>query len=146
MTPTSRNAFFALPLALASAACTNDVFTQSADSGEPIDAAGTDVREDSRLGDAKDASALDASDGCTPFPPGSFFDCTQPVRHINVPYEYCSQYYGARPVPFECRCMETYNCACIAALYEPDAGACGPTGYTPKCSSDGGAIYVDCIP
>lgn len=142
-------AFFPFVLALAVSACTEDVFTQQtadADPDAPLDA------HDEVLGDKRDSAALDAgssSDGCTPFPPGAFFTCAGKL-HINVPYEYCSDYLGTILTPPSCWCQETYNCACIAALYAPDAYACRGPDFppigNPRCVDDAGTLYVECIP
>jgi hypothetical protein len=65
---------------------------------------------------------------CTPFPPDSGFECYPPFYYdygrTSVPLEFCST-GGRQPTPAECRCKETYNCACINAHYLCNPQSCG---------------------
>lgn len=63
--------------------------------------------------------ALDVSAACTPLSTTLYFPCAGSSMQANGLSQYCESTVGNPPsagvaaTPDECRCRETYNCACI---------------------------------
>lgn len=103
---------------------------------------GADVVEggDTGLGDASGKSGSEGGEGgaCTPFPTGTQWATSAPcAAAVNVPGA-VFQFIDSIPecsgfaTPPECRCQETYNCACLAAH-----GGCGTYAWV-DCRQDPG--------
>lgn len=121
------------------------------DATSAIDAAGS--ADGGRDGSSLDVSANDTGDGCTPFASDAAVVCSS-ASYSNsatcpLPGSYCiahpsSATLGCGTMPAECRCVETFTCACLQG--HDNAAGCSAQGVF-RCTveNDGGpALWVTC--
>lgn len=123
--------------------------------GHPPSEAGADTGRDPDVSPpieaGPDAAPVDASPTCTPIPPTTNL-CGVNNQVIASPTQWCwlTGFGGPSPqgnvenTPAKCRCLETYDCACVLGFY--NTLSCGGAGgtTTPRCSDGAGFPVVQC--
>jgi hypothetical protein len=109
----------------------------SEDSSKPAQDASADAPVESA---AQDAPASDGST-CTPYTVKTAYVLSQPV---SLPAEFYIDNEGAvEDTPAACRCVETYDCACIVAAVKAAGEPC--VGNLAGCYVDGsGIVRANC--
>ncbi len=155
-TPTCTNPFSAFTGSCAEAGASTDDSTPADAASDvqndaPFDAnapPGHDAGMDGQEHDASapDASIPDAPVTCTT-PDAALGNCpsTGGDFAVSIPTTYCMRtpqgYGNAEPTPQECKCIETFNCACLA-IHATNSG-CGSNNPA-TCSDSTGTPIVKC--